>query len=206
MGTVTPGTARTQAVRVKLIGISPLLMNNPASMLLPKAAGGRQSPEAEAEAGLYASEDGKLYVKFDAIRTCALHAAGRMGLGKTAGLLAGSLLNANLEEPCWLYDPETGRPLTRADYVEDLRPVVVGRRRIMRARPKIMKWATEAEFILDSLLARPEDLKQALLDALAWGGKYCGIGDYRPERGGPFGRFRIEVVPPTASLWSGTSG
>jgi hypothetical protein len=168
-------------------------------MLLPKAAGSHRSPEAEAEAGLYASEDGKLYVKFDAIRTCALHAARRIKGGKTVRLLAGSLLNANLEEPCWLYDPETIRPLTRADYVVDLQPVVVGRGRVMRARPKIIKWATEAEFILDSLLARPEDLKQALLDALAWGGRYCGIGDYRPEKGGPFGRFRIEVLPPTAN-------
>jgi len=200
MSTAIPGTARTQAVRVKLVGLTPLLMNNPASMLLPKAVWDRPTPEEEAEAGLYASEDGKLYVKFDAIRACALHAARRMGLRKMARLLAGSLLNANLEEPCWLYDPETGRPLTRADYVIDLQPVAVGGRRVMRARPKIMKWATEAEFILNTLIACPEDLEQTLLDALAWGGKYCGIGDYRPERGGPFGRFRIEVIPPAASL------
>jgi hypothetical protein len=187
-------------VRLRLIGMTPLLMHNPVgTMSAGVAVKSRRipSPEEEAEANLYASDDGKLYVKFAAIRACALSGAKSLKVGKmsAAKFLASCMLNLDLNEPCWLYHPETGKPLTKSDYVIDLQRVVVQRQSIIRARPKIMEWATDVEFILDTTtITRPEELDKILLDALTRGGQICGIGDYRPERGGPFGRFWVELI------------
>jgi hypothetical protein len=186
-------------VHVRLVGVTPLLMHNPIGMSIGGTAKTRRipTPEEEAKAGLYASDDGRLYVKFIAIRTCAMAGAKALKVGKMSGarFLAGCLLNVDLDAPCWLYDPDTGRPLTQSDYVIDLRRVVVQHQGVVRARPKIMTWATEASFIFDaSQVSRPEELDLMLIDALQRGGQVCGIGDYRPERSGPFGRFYAELV------------
>ncbi len=71
----------------------------------------------------------------------------------------------------------------------DSRPVVIPatKGRIMRHRPRWDAWA--AKFILE---IDPEVLTVELIhQLLTEGGTRIGIGDYRPERGGPFGRFRV---------------
>jgi hypothetical protein len=75
------------------------------------------------------------------------------------------------------------------DFEVDSRPVTIPatKGRIMRHRPRWDEWtATFALDIDDTVL--PEELIHQLLEE---GGRRIGIGDYRPESGGPFGRFSI---------------
>lgn len=75
------------------------------------------------------------------------------------------------------------------DYEVDSRPVTIPatKGRIMRHRPRFDQWG--AKFTLrinDAIL--PTDFIQTLLTE---GGQQIGIGDFRPEKGGPFGTFNV---------------
>jgi hypothetical protein len=75
------------------------------------------------------------------------------------------------------------------DFEVDSRPVTIPatRGRIMRHRPRFDVWS--AKFVLrinEDIL--PIEFVQTLLSE---GGMQIGIGDYRPEKGGPFGTFQV---------------
>lgn len=69
-------------------------------------------------------------------------------------------------------------------------PVKVQQSRIMRTRARFDEW--EAEFVLDT---DDELVDKQKLDAwLDVGGRRIGLGDWRPEKSGHFGRFTVESV------------
>lgn len=75
------------------------------------------------------------------------------------------------------------------DFETDSRPVVIPstKGRVMRHRPRFDQWSMKFTIrINESVL--PTDFVQTLLTE---GGQQIGIGDYRPEKGGPFGVFQI---------------
>jgi hypothetical protein len=73
------------------------------------------------------------------------------------------------------------------DWTVDRRPVVIKQARIVRER--FDKWSLSFQIDFDETLIPAEDLKQVL----DYAGRYCGIGDYRPAKGGPFGRFMVTI-------------
>ncbi len=77
----------------------------------------------------------------------------------------------------------------RSDFEVDSRPVVIPatKGRIMRHRPRWDQWT--AKFGLD---IDPEVLPVELIhQLLEEGGRRVGVGDFRPEKRGPFGRFEV---------------
>lgn len=74
-----------------------------------------------------------------------------------------------------------------ADVEIDSRPCVVQRARIMRHRARLEKWSVEIHLEIDEEILPPEEVHQMLSDA----GRRAGLGDYRPQKGGPFGRYQI---------------
>lgn len=82
-----------------------------------------------------------------------------------------------------------GEPATDTSFEVDARPVTIPatKGRIMRYRPRYENWSMKFELgILDDLLDLPL-AHQLLTDA----GVQIGIGDFRPEKRGPFGTFRV---------------
>ncbi len=80
-----------------------------------------------------------------------------------------------------------GQPVT--DFEVDSRPVVIPstKGRVMRHRPRFDCWSASFTIrINDAIL--PVDFVQTLLTE---GGQQIGVGDFRPEKGGPFGTFNI---------------
>jgi hypothetical protein len=69
----------------------------------------------------------------------------------------------------------------------DSRPVVIQRARIMRHRARLEKWSFSCDLELDDSLLPVDSMHQLLTDA----GRRSGLGDFRPPKGGPFGRFKI---------------
>jgi hypothetical protein len=71
----------------------------------------------------------------------------------------------------------------------DSRPVTIPatKGRIMRHRARFEKWSIEFALEVDDSVLPPEFVLQLLTE----GGRAIGIGDYRPEKGGPFGRFQV---------------
>lgn len=63
------------------------------------------------------------------------------------------------------------------------RSVVVSGRRVMRTRPIFRSWEAKYTLVFDEERLNGKDL----IEFLQFGGRYCGLGDYRPR----FGRFEV---------------
>jgi hypothetical protein len=68
--------------------------------------------------------------------------------------------------------------------------VKVGQATILRTRPLFDDWSFEASIAFEGSVIDEQLVLQAAADA----GRLVGIGDWRIEKGGGFGRFRVEVV------------
>lgn len=75
------------------------------------------------------------------------------------------------------------------EYEIDARPVVVPatKGRVMRKRPMLPKWRLKFQIEYDDAEINANDIREILFYA----GKRVGIGDFRPEKGGSFGRFLV---------------
>ena len=78
-------------------------------------------------------------------------------------------------------------PHVNQEWEVDLRSVIVNRARIMRSRPCFKDWALEFQLDIEEEEIDPSVIKE-ILD---YAGKRVGIGDFRPEKGGSFGRFHV---------------
>jgi hypothetical protein len=57
----------------------------------------------------------------------------------------------------------------------------------MRHRPRLNQWHAEFTLEIDDDMLEPNLIHQLLIE----GGSKNGLGDYRPEKGGPFGKFAV---------------
>ena len=81
-------------------------------------------------------------------------------------------------------------------------PVVVNGKRILRTRAKCdCPWSVVGEADVDEELVD----KEKLTAWLARGGRRIGLGDWRPEKSGVFGRFDVEGVIELADAAAGPS-
>ncbi len=80
-------------------------------------------------------------------------------------------------------------PHRNQQFEVDVRPVVVPstRGRVARRRPVFKNWSLKfnIEYDEDELSA------STIKEILDYAGTRVGIGDFRPEKGGPFGRFMV---------------
>jgi len=72
----------------------------------------------------------------------------------------------------------------------DRRSVVVSQARVMAYRPKFTTWSVQIEFKYDENMLDASQIMQAATNA----GLFVGIGGFRPEKGGTFGRFEVEQI------------
>lgn len=75
------------------------------------------------------------------------------------------------------------------DFEVDSRPVTIPatKGRIMRHRPRFDDWSATFDVRVNEQILPPDFVCQLLTE----GGQQIGIGDYRPEKGGPFGTFNV---------------
>ena len=182
-------------IRYRITGISPQLMNSPASMLTPTPTGARAktvpSPEREAENGAYRLPDGALYFPTLAFRQALIDAGTGRRIGKrgASSVLTGSVFlpdGVGMETP--LVDPDTSEPLR--DYVVDVQRAVIRTTKagVVRARPRLDRWAADIAFEYDDSFF-PGEL---LTEVFALAGTTIGVGNYRPQKRGIFGRFQVK--------------
>jgi hypothetical protein len=167
---------------VKIVGTKPLLMHAPVDIGdKPKLRRGEHlDPKVEAEKYLYKDPLGNIVIPSINIKACIREAGRNYKIAGRRTTFA-SMIRAGIDIKPYPYVP-----LIHNGWVVDIRPVVVASRgRILRARPRFDNWALEFEVINnDPTIIHEDILKQILID----GGKYYGLGDFRPE----FGTFRVE--------------
>lgn len=171
-------------LEVVIKGTRPLLMHSTAGMLKPKNSKVKSSehdPVEEAKDCLYLNAEKKVCVPSMAILSAMRKAATQLkkaGAGKKT--LRGFVFSGLRVEPDMI-------ELQDQTYEIDIRPVVVMRARIMRARPLFKDWLLNFQVqIIDEQTWDAGMVRQVLEEA----GKYQGLLDFRPL----FGTFEVISV------------
>lgn len=170
-------------------GVSPLLQNNPANFIGVEDSGAlsnkkKYDDEEEARLRVYKDGDDKFVHPAQSFIRAMVKAVSGRKFGK---LFATKAIERNvfLAEPyCVLLDGN-GKPAKK--YAIDRQPCVVGKARILRCRPRWDDWSMKVALDVDTAVLT----KEHVIQALALAGRTIGIGDYRPEKGGGFGRFVV---------------
>jgi hypothetical protein len=146
------------------------------------------TPREQAEATVYRDHGGCCYFPGAAIARMLREAGGGHKLRGSRKAVKWVVPAAVIvvEEAISILDAN-GKPVD--DFEVDSRPVTIPatKGRIMRHRPRWDEWQAAFTLEVDESVL-PVDLVHQLLEE---GGRRIGIGDFRPEKGGSFGRFEV---------------
>lgn len=173
-------------VSVKIEGLTPLIVNRfheeaaaEASSSMRSARKERPSPEDDALERLYQNGNGT-YLPAENIRQSVIEAAKRFKIGRRA---------ATTDVAAGIFIMPFELPL-KGDWHVDSRAVVIPATggRILRHRPMFDEWSISFEMQIDGDVGVDEKMVREILTSA---GKLVGIGDFRPARKGPYGRFNV---------------
>ncbi len=141
-----------------------------------------RNPEQEALAATYFTEDGQYGIPAMAFKSSLISAAHKdIGLEKT---MLRKALFLHCQDPNGVLPMECSDPIIREDCVR-----VGAGSADLRYRPEFREWSVEVTVTFDAELLRAEDIIN-LVNRAGFG---CGIGEWRPEKGGEFGRYEVDV-------------
>lgn len=171
-------------VDVTIQGLTPLLINRFHEEAAEAATSGvhsrkeKPSPEEDASSRLYSNGHGPFFPA-ENIRQAIIGASSRHKIGRRA---------ATTDIAAAVYVSPFELPL-EGEWHVDSRAIVIPatKGRILRHRPMFDEWALTFQLQIDNDLVG-ERLVQAILEDA---GKLVGIGDFRPARKGPYGRFSV---------------
>lgn len=183
-----------ETIKVPILGITPLIVHRfseKAKRQMLDAAQGRKTlktpkdPEAEYEAAFYRLADGTPGFPVVAFKAATVGAARFYGKEVTmTGLRQTLFFRGEVGDDGRSLAAILGEPEMREDVVR------VGRGGTdLRYRPQFRKWTTVLEVtFVTSALTRSSVL--SLIDA---GGMGVGVGEWRPEKGGDFGAYTVDL-------------
>jgi len=188
-------------IKVELSGKTPLLLHrftDAAQMQATSGASGtlvgdRGTPQEQAEQCLYKDEDGKPCIPQPNLFRCMIDAGKFFKNGKSkVTTQKSSLLPACLEIEGVTIPIQHKEP-----WAVDTRPVRIPSTggRILRHRACFNDWSLSFEMELDTEMMGAKMLRD-IVDAA---GKRVGLGDFRPDCKGPFGKFVV-------TKWSESNG
>jgi hypothetical protein len=173
----------------KVEGISNILMHNPISMRsgANPTMGKKKIPSAEEEAAaaVYRNGGGELVFPSIGFKSSLLRGCTGKRIGKVsaAGQVAAGVFEVN--PYTILLDPKTDKPLTK--YQIFTARCVVQKNGVMRSRAEVGPWKATVVFEVDDDFVTEVQVRELLNIA----GRIAGVGDWRPEKRGRFGRYRV---------------
>jgi len=182
---VSPERIDVRRITVRIVGDSPLITHawshKAKQMMLDKQmkkgtqAKEAKDPERDYEESLYRLPDGGCGFPAVGVKAAAIRGAKGLGMvmtdARTAFHIEGDLLRIN------------GEPRPREDMVR-----LQGNTADIRYRGEFVEWSIDLPISYNARIVSAEQLV-AMLDA---GGFGTGIGEWRPEKDGQFGRFHVE--------------
>lgn len=174
-----------------------LLMHSPSGMRASETALARKekiipSPEEEAERGAYRNAAGVLVLpSANVIRSFVEAARGFKDPRRPRASLERSFV-AGVRPAATafpLYDIETGEELTTFEIHSARVTLGIGKSAasVIRARPLIPAWSAVVTVTVDAGVIDPMVVPQVAATA----GRTIGVGDWRPEKRGPYGTYRV---------------
>lgn len=209
-------------LRIKVVGVTPLLCANPSSMQPESDAPSRSKkaddkrPDVVCRKAAYFDADGNCafpnVALFSAILTAAELMKLKIGTGRMAPAAA-NFIRAGLTFD-WettlttLIHPKTGKPLTEKDYEIDMRRAVNQNTggAIVAIRPRFEVWAAVFDLLVDTSNADLMGVIENYFDdILKYAGMSVGMGAFRAyikpkgkgakqSAGGPFGKFAATIL------------
>lgn len=179
-------------IKVVIRGIVPILFNRfgeenevkLSSGSRPAQSGDRGTPREQAEKKLYSDTEGNLYLPSSMLFAAIVDAGKFHKIGRNKVTTQKSSL-----VPAGLSIDEMITTFDNKEWEVDSRSVVIPATggRIMCHRPRLDKWNLSFTLDIDTTMFDPRFVRILIDDA----GKKCGLGDYRPNRKGPFGKFVV---------------
>jgi len=170
--------------KVNITSLTPLIVNRFHEAAAEEATSGTHgrkeypAPHEDAASRLYTNEHSPFYPA-ENIRQSMIAAASRHKIGRRA---------ATTDVAAGVYVSPFEIPLVGEWHV-DSRAVVIKATggRILRHRPMFDEWNMEFDVQIDTDLVGERLIRDILTDA----GRLVGIGDFRPAKKGPYGRFAL---------------
>ena len=192
-------------VHAQITGTTPLLVNKYTDESAQQKPTRRievaenKNPRKEAQSRAYVADDGSFFFNSFAILN-AMAAAGtsfkQKGSRKTLRFVVPSAIRMLDGDGITILDEDF---TVSKQFEIDSRPVVIPATggRIIRHRPRWNVWAARFRLGVNEELLDPITAHRLLSEA----GQTIGIGDFRPERRGPFGTFIVtEWMPDQRAL------
>lgn len=173
---------KTIKAKIKGVGLG-ILLRNPAGMGQSNGKKVIPTPEQEAAAGCYWTEDKTSIAipSWNLFRALVKAAAAfKNGKSTMSRVIAGGVS----VEPAML-------SFGTKEYAIDRRRAVVQKQGILRSRPLLRDWTLDFDLLVSEEDVSPNcfpTLRVICEDA----GRRVGIGDFRIEKSGPFGKFVVE--------------
>jgi hypothetical protein len=174
-----------EKIKVTIEGVTPLLFNRFRDVQIEGKSKKRTGAmaEAEIEDKLYQDEEGKTLLPSVYLKNCITEASKQfkiVGKGKsTYSKLVASTIDI---QPFMIDLKATKYEIFRISAVN---PMTRGR--MMTERPRYNKWSASFEIVVND----PAVPVSVINEILEHAGKYVGIGDWRPQTKGMFGKFMI---------------
>lgn len=187
----------------RFTGLTPLLMSNIESIQrdLPKLKLGTKPNKGDiekiAEGMTYRDDDGDLYIPTQALRSSLLNgSAGTKfpGSRQSPRTIFQAIVFPS-EERAKVLDGK-GKPAKKYTIRVDSGVNKKDKSRIIVVRPSIDPWTVVAPFDIDDEFA-PSNFDQFVESLLViWNrsGRMAGVGAWRPEKQGRFGRYSVEII------------
>lgn len=181
-----------KTIEVEIRGTSPLLIhrfseNSEQAKSTRRIKVSDKDPREEAQKVAYIAADGTFFFS-------AFSIPGAMGNAGASHKMRGSRRSLRYVVPSAVRTTSEAITILKGekpaeDFEVDARPVTIPatKGRIMRYRPRFDSWGAKFTLLLDDNSLSIEDAHQLLTEA----GQFIGIGDFRPEKRGPFGCFRV---------------
>jgi hypothetical protein len=174
----------TQKIKVQIEGTTPILFNRFRDMQIEGKSKKRTGAMAESdiEDKLYLIDE-KVCLPAVYLKNCISEASKQfkiVGKGKST---YSKLVASTVDIEPFMIELKAGK--YEVFRISAVNPMTRGR--MMTERPKFNKWSAEFEIILND----PAVPVSVINEILEHAGKYVGIGDWRPQTKGMFGKFMI---------------
>lgn len=151
----------------------------------------KRNPEEEASAAMYTLEDGTPALPMLSFKAALISAAHKdLGIEKTL-VRKSVFLPADAYEAGLLAPLDASEPVIREDIVK-----VGANQTDLRYRPEFREWSCKVTIQIDADLLDEQDL----INLVNRAGFSVGIGEWRPEKDGEFGRFEFDVNTPMEQI------
>lgn len=180
-------------------GVTPLLMNRLTDeQLLALHSKERKKfkapdiPRATAEEKLYETRDGAPYMPTENLMACLIDAGmhvkldGKRQMSTRQSTLLPGFLQIDDHYIPLLDSSESASAVWEVDMRQGRNPN--GGEAVCIIRPRFDEWSMRVHFAMDTE-SLPETTYRSLIDIA---GSRIGLGDFRPQRRGIFGRFRVD--------------